>query len=118
MQDKQRKFALEYIKDFNATQAAIRTGYSKNGASVQGSRLLADPKIAALITELKDKAESKAIKSYEDLCHFYSQAVDAWEEKMADRIKAADSLAKIRGYNAPDKQEVAVDHSVQVEFVN
>ena len=37
---KQRLFALEYIKDFNATQAAVRSGYSKKTAKQVGSRLL------------------------------------------------------------------------------
>ena len=42
---KQQLFVLEYIKDFNATQAAIRAGYAKSGARVQGVRLLANANI-------------------------------------------------------------------------
>ena len=34
---KQRLFALEWTKDCNATQAAIRAGYSVKGAKVQGA---------------------------------------------------------------------------------
>jgi len=37
----QRLFIAEYLKDLNATQAAIRAGYSEKGARVQGTRLLA-----------------------------------------------------------------------------
>ena len=37
---KQRKFISEYLIDRNATQAAIRAGYSKKTADVQGPRLL------------------------------------------------------------------------------
>lgn len=37
----QRLFVAEYLKDNNATQAAIRAGYSKKTANVQGARLLA-----------------------------------------------------------------------------
>lgn len=36
----QSKFLEEYPKDLNATQAAIRAGYSKKTANEQGSRLL------------------------------------------------------------------------------
>ena len=39
---KQRLFALEWSKDCNATQAAIRAGYSAKGAEVQGHKLLTD----------------------------------------------------------------------------
>jgi hypothetical protein len=37
---RQDAFATEYVKDGNATQAAIRAGYSKRTAKQQGSRLL------------------------------------------------------------------------------
>lgn len=38
--EKQRIFVAEYLKDFNATRAALAAGYSKNTAVEQGSRLL------------------------------------------------------------------------------
>ena len=38
---KQRLFVAEYLKDLNATQAAIRAGYSQKTANEQGARLLA-----------------------------------------------------------------------------
>jgi phage terminase small subunit len=37
---KRQVFAKEYILDHNATQAAIRAGYSERSAKQQGSRLL------------------------------------------------------------------------------
>ena len=40
MTDKQRRFADEYLIDCNATQAAIRAGYSKNHAHTNANRLL------------------------------------------------------------------------------
>ena len=53
--DKQEMFCLEYLKDFNNTQAAIRAGYSKSTASAQGSRLLRNVKVQKRLTELKTK---------------------------------------------------------------
>lgn len=38
--EKQRLFVAEYLKDFNATRAAMTVGYSKNTAKEQGCRLL------------------------------------------------------------------------------
>lgn len=49
--DKMELFAREYVKDYNATQAAIRAGYSEKTASSQGSRLLKNPKVLELIKE-------------------------------------------------------------------
>jgi phage terminase small subunit len=45
MTEKKSIFCIEYLKDFNATQAAIRTGYSEKTAYSQGQRLLKDVEI-------------------------------------------------------------------------
>lgn len=49
MTTKQRRFVSEYRKDGNATQAAIRAGYAKNGARTEGARLLANADIFAAV---------------------------------------------------------------------
>ncbi|EMF5696169.1 terminase small subunit [Enterobacter roggenkampii] len=51
--DKQELFAREYLKDLNATQAAIRAGYSEDSAASQGCENLIKPNIAKRIAELK-----------------------------------------------------------------
>lgn len=56
LSEKQKAFCREYIIDFNATQAAIRAGYSKRGASVTGTRLLANAKIQSEIAALTQLA--------------------------------------------------------------
>lgn len=45
-------FAHEYLKDLNATQAAIRAGYSTSDAAKEGHRLLADSAVQALVAAL------------------------------------------------------------------
>jgi len=52
--DKQERFCQEYIIDLNATQAAIRAGYSKNTAQEIGSENLSKPIIQARVSELKE----------------------------------------------------------------
>ena len=47
------KFCHEYIKDMNATQAAIRTGYSEKTAKMQGSRLMTNDDIKSRVAELR-----------------------------------------------------------------
>lgn len=48
---KQRRFVNEYCVDENATQAAIRAGYSENGAGQQGHLLLKNDEIQKAIKE-------------------------------------------------------------------
>lgn len=51
----EQRFVEEYLIDLNATQAAIRAGYAKSGAAVQGHRLLRNDKIAAAIQQAKQE---------------------------------------------------------------
>lgn len=50
---KQEQFCLEYMIDLNATQAAIRAGYSAKTADVIGCENLVKPNIAKRIEELQ-----------------------------------------------------------------
>jgi phage terminase small subunit len=49
---KQARFAHEYVIDHNGTQAAIRAGYTEKSAHVTASKLLKNPKVAALVRSL------------------------------------------------------------------
>ena len=51
--NKQRKFCQEYIIDLNATQAAIRAGYSKNTARFIACENLTKPNIQQKLAELQ-----------------------------------------------------------------
>lgn len=54
----QAKFVEEYLIDLNATQAAVRAGYSKHTAQEQGSRLLSNVMVqAALAVRFKDRRD-------------------------------------------------------------
>jgi phage terminase small subunit len=48
---KQERFVEEYLIDLNATQAAIRAGYSSKTANEQGSRLLANVSVSLRVKE-------------------------------------------------------------------
>lgn len=51
LNDKQKRFCDEYLIDLNATQAAIRAGYSKKTANEQGARLLVNVSVQEYIQE-------------------------------------------------------------------
>ena len=62
LSDKQAAFVKEYLIDLNATQAAIRAGYSEKTAQEQSSRLLSNVIIAAGVqVELDNRAERTLI---------------------------------------------------------
>lgn len=46
---KQRRFVAEYLVDLNATQAAIRAGYSAKTAYSQGQRLLKNVEVSKVV---------------------------------------------------------------------
>jgi len=48
---RQKRFVEEYLVDLNATQAAIRAGYSKHTARLIGQENIAKPYIAAAIAK-------------------------------------------------------------------
>tara|TARA_Y100001963_G_C6742158_1_gene429557 strand:+ start:1004 stop:1531 length:528 start_codon:yes stop_codon:yes gene_type:complete len=57
--NKQQKFCEEYIIDLNATQAAIRAGYSKKTARSQGQRLLTNVDISDFVQKLRNEASER-----------------------------------------------------------
>lgn len=70
LNSKQQRFVAEYLVDLNATQAAIRTGYSAKTAGAQGSRLLTHVEIAAAVQAATSKqlgtAELSAVRVLEE----------------------------------------------------
>lgn len=56
---RQELFAIEYLKDLNATQAAIRAGYSADTAYSIGSENLSKPEIADAIAEAAAKRNQR-----------------------------------------------------------
>lgn len=66
---RQQAFVAEYLIDLNGTQAAIRAGYSFNGADVQAIRLLADARIADAIAKGKAQRISRVQMTADTVLH-------------------------------------------------
>jgi phage terminase small subunit len=60
LNDQQEAFCAEYIKDLNATKAAIRAGYSEKTAQQIGSRLLSHVVVQQRLNELKAKRAKRS----------------------------------------------------------
>ena len=63
----QRLFVAEYLKDRNATQAAIRAGYSKKTANEQGARLLAKVSVAQAIAQQQKASIERTLGSADEV---------------------------------------------------
>ena len=94
---RQLAFINEYVKTLNATQSAIRAGYSKNGARVQGHRLLNTPHIKERIDKgLKMRADEGKVVTDLIRTHLTELALDS-NILPKDRLKALDLLGRYRG---------------------
>lgn len=72
---KQQRFAEEYLVDLNATQAAIRAGYSPKTAASQGERLLRNVEIqAAVQVGQKDRSQRTQVTADQVLLRWWSIA--------------------------------------------
>ena len=104
--DKRKAFVREYITDFNATQAAIRAGYSKNGAHVQGHRLLSNANIAKCVSKVRTARVAALDFGPEDLIAYRVSVIESPTASEADKSKAAAALQKIWGL---EKNEINVN---------
>lgn len=59
LNDKQKRFCREYVIDLNATQAAIRSGYSKKTCGSIGNALLQKVEIQTFIKKLQVKIQER-----------------------------------------------------------
>jgi len=70
--DKQRRFIDEYMVDLNATQAAIRAGYSEKTAGQQGFENLKKPEIQNEISKRQKVLSEKLKLKSEDVLREYA----------------------------------------------
>ena len=134
---KQKKFADEYIISGNATQSAIKAGYSKKTAGVIAVENLEKPNIKAYIDKRLKELDDKAIAKQEEVLQ-YLTAVMRGQSKSAvvvieglgeglsearlinktpdekDRIKAAELLGKRYGAFT-EKVDISGDMSLSIE---
>ncbi|WP_074566648.1 terminase small subunit [Streptococcus equinus] len=127
---KQQRFADEYIISANATQAAIKAGYSQKYANTNASKLLQNTTIKSYIDERLADLQSKKVADQQEVLEYltsvmrgketeqtiigvgdFGQELTDIEVSAKDRIKAAELLGK-RYRMWTDKQEVEVQGTV------
>jgi phage terminase small subunit len=109
--DRRKRFIAEYLKDSNATQAAIRAGYSRRSAATEGMRLLRNAEIVSAIRDeqarLNERCRVTAEKTlrafasigYAHLGEFIEWKTEHGRRRLAPRDSAdlsVDQLAAIQ----------------------
>lgn len=97
MTAKQEAFAIEYLKDKNATQAAIRAGYSKKTAYSIGVQLLKKSDVREFLNSKQQEAAEKATITVESIAESLKEIAANPLAKDADRIRAYELLGKYLG---------------------
>jgi phage terminase small subunit len=82
LSDKQRRFVAEYLVTLNATQAAIRAGYSEKTAGSQGERLLKNAEVQKSVqagaSKRLDKLELTGNRVLEEMARLGFSDVREW----------------------------------------
>lgn len=120
LNERKEKFALEWVVENNATQAAIRAGYSKRTAYSIGQRLLKDVEVRKLIDKRLATLESARVADAKEVLQYLTAVMRGEKDEEVvvtegtgdgcseartmtkkiggrDQVKAAELLAKRYG---------------------
>ena len=133
--EKQKAFADEYIISLNATDAAIKAGYSKNSAKEIGHENLTKPHIKKYIENRLKEKESARIATQDEVLEYLTEVMRGEKEevdvffddhgqereirqppKVRERTKAAELLGK-RYAIFVDKQELEINELPTINLV-
>lgn len=131
---KQKRFADYYIETGNATEAAIKAGYSKKTARQIGEQNLKKPYIAEYIQARMAEKDKKVIASQNEILEFLTKVMrgEITEEtpifagegfqhivekgvSVKDRVKAAELLGKRYMMWTENKN---IDANLQIQFID
>lgn len=126
LKPKELIFAEEWLKTTNATQSAIKAGYSERTAYSAGSRLLKKVDVKQYIDERLSEMKENSIADTDEVMQFLSSTMRGdipdqfgLDPALNDRIKAAELIGK-RYKLFTDKQEIsgADGEPIKVVFSN
>jgi len=94
---RQQCFVDEYLKDFNASQAAIRAGFSVKAASQAGNRLLSHPVVVAKIQEKRGVATTRAEVDASFVLRELKRVAEQEDVAQSTKVRALELIAKHLG---------------------
>ena len=130
---KQKRFVQEYLIDLNATQAAIRAGYSRKTAGVIGVENLKKPYIREAIDERLKQIDEEKTADAKEIREFWTRVMRGEEKdtvlrydneghqveteidvSMKDRIRASELMGKSYAMFT-DKVDSNIDMDLHIE---
>ena len=107
MTAKQKRFCDEYLIDLNATQAAIRAGYSKRTANRIGTENLSKPVIKQYIDKRMAEKESQLIADQDEVLKYLTSVMRGESESEIVVVEGVgDGCSEARNiHKTPDEKE-------------
>ena len=94
---RQKSFCEFYVASGNATESAIKAGYSENYANKRVHEQLKKNEISRYIKELQEKTKTSRIMTAVERREVLTEVIKNGNEKIQDRLKALDILNKMDG---------------------
>ena len=94
MNQRQRAFCEAYLISGNATEAAVKAGYSPKSARSIGQRLLTYVDIREYLAERNSQIIAENTATLEEIYSFWTVTMRDQASKPADRLKASELLSK------------------------
>lgn len=94
MNQRQRAFCEAYLLSGNATEAAIKAGYSPKSARSIGQRLLTYVDIREYLAQRNAQIIAENTATLEEIYSFWTVTMRDQSSKPADRLKASELLSK------------------------
>jgi phage terminase small subunit len=126
---KQKRFVEEYLVDLNATQAAIRAGYSEHTAKVIAAENLTKPAIAeqiqAALDERSKRTDITADKVLAEIARLgFADPRKVFDDQgrllpihdLPDEVAASISSIEIVTTRVPGGEPTDVEHTAKIKF--
>ena len=94
---RQKSFCEFYVASGNATESAIKAGYSEKYTNKNVSKIRQNTAVQEYIKELQEKAKTNRIMTAVERREILTEVIKNRNEKLQDRLKALDILNKMDG---------------------
>ena len=115
LNEKQKAFCEFYASTFNATESAVKAGYSKKTGYSIGQRLLKNVEVKSYIEQLTKPSKTHRIATIQEVMEYLSETMRNPEEITRERTKAAQILSEVLAKTKTDDEEPIEGISVEFE---
>ena len=115
LNEKQKAFCEFYASSFNATESAVKAGYSKKTGYSIGQRLLKNVEVKSYIEQLTKPSKTHRIATIQEVMEYLSDTMRNSEEITRERTKAAQILSEVLAKTKTEDDEPIEGISVEFE---